>query len=110
MKEKDLQSLALEKLESDVGNMVIVLGFFEHQVDLACSILQDVVQEVGGKDAFSEQLQKKIEFLSKINQSGSIDFENLQSPLEAYKIPEVIETKGKIRTIQKMYLKQKLGQ
>ena len=103
----DLQDVVQRKIEDRIGKVPVLLGYLEHQVDLIGTVVVGL-SEVVDQTALTDELKARIDELKAILQHSSVDFANLQSPYENYKIPVAISSKKEIRAIQRQYLSKKL--
>lgn len=104
-----LAQLAEQEILDRVGNVVVLLGYFEHQVDLQAKIIKGISEAV---QASGVELPVEVTTLlaenDKLLEVSSIDFKNITSQLESYKLPKAVQTKSQIRDIQGIYLQAKL--
>lgn len=102
-RKKELQSVVKDML----SDPIIVIGYMEHQIDLMGKIIEDLSGLVDTSTLAPAQ-QQRLTSLKSILQFSSLDFENLNSPLQSYKIPKVIELKEDTRRVQTRYLNRQI--
>lgn len=109
--EKRPEELVREQITQEIGNESIVLGYFEHQVDLLMQVVKDLAGAVD-TEQLSEDAKQRLGMVDQLLAHTSVDLAHLDSPYQAYKIPKAIETKKRLRTIQAQYLtvKAELGE
>lgn len=94
------------ELQTVVENMlpptVVVIGYMEHQLDLQGQLLLDIIEELGGE--LSPEMAERVNRMKQFMAFSSIDFENIENPLEAYKYPNALNLKQGTREIQRRYL------
>lgn len=105
--DKNLQEIVLTELEKRIGNTAIILGYFEHQVDILTQVVKDLASLVD-VSKLPEDAKERIEALNTLLEYSSVDFDNIDSPFENYKVPKAVEMKKVIRTIQEQYLTAKM--
>lgn len=103
---KKLELLVEEVIERQVGNTAIILGYFEHQVDLLAKITKEL-SELVDQEKMSEDLKGRLATLDSLLEQSSVNFENIDSPLESYKLPGAVDKKRIMRDIQNRYLTAK---
>lgn len=102
---KVLADNALKAVEQDVGNILILVSYMEHQADLNSKIIDGLVEVVKTQGAtIPAELQTLIDNNKMIMQASSVDFDNLTDEFNGYKLPGTALVKGKVRNIQKRYL------
>lgn len=106
MLDKDLSAIVQKELEKRVGNIAVVLGYFEHQVDILTQVVKDLSALVDTSQ-LPDDAKARIDSLNTLLQYSSVDFDNINSPFENYKIPKAVEMKQIIRAIQLQYLNAK---
>jgi hypothetical protein len=102
-RKKELREIAKGMLPDPI----ISLAYVEHQIDLLNSLVLDLVTIVD-QTKITTEMQDKINNLIETMRYSSIDFDNLSSPFENYKIPSMIELKQHTRGVQKRYLKKQM--
>lgn len=107
MAEKNPRELVVEELEKAIGNWTVLVAYLEHQVDLQGHIIREIAKIVDA-EKITPELQALLDLNSRVLASSSVDFANLESPLEAYKFPNVIANKAIIRKVQEKYLSKVL--
>jgi predicted translin family RNA/ssDNA-binding protein len=86
---------------------VIALGYTEHQIDLMAVIIKELAALIDPAN-ITPELQRKLDMLELLIAHSSVDFNNLDSPLEGYKIPGAVNLKAYTRQVQGKYLKKQL--
>lgn len=107
MDNKNLTEIVQKEIEEKIGNTAILLGYFEHQVDLLTQVVKDL-SAVVDTSSLSAEAQDRLNKIGEVLAFSSVDFANITSPLENYKIPMAVDTKKNLRTIQAQYLLAKL--
>lgn len=103
----NLAKIAEKKIEEQVGTTAQILGYMEHQIDLVSQLVKDIAETIPAENRTPE-MEERLTHLSALLEKTSVDFENIASPFETYKLPKAVKVKGAIRNIQKQYLKAKL--
>jgi hypothetical protein len=93
----------VEKRFNEIGPTPMLLGYMEHQQDLIGQLVLDLVA-IADPAKITPDMQKRIEKLNDVMQHSSINFSDLENPLESYKIPDLIRIKQQIRLLQIEYL------
>lgn len=96
---EELRNIAKDMLPDPI----IIIGYLEHQIDLMAKVISDLLPLVDTA-SLSPDAQTRIEKLNEILTHSSVDFNNINSPLESYKIPTTVQLKGDTREVQKRYL------
>lgn len=107
MAEKNPRELVVEELEKAIGNWTVLVAYLEHQVDLQGNIINELAKIVDSSK-ITPELQALLDINKQVLANSSVDFSNLESPLEAYKFPKVITNKAVIRKVQEKYLSKVL--
>jgi hypothetical protein len=102
-KKHELRQIA----EKSLPEVIVALGFTEHQIDLMGRLILDIVEGLDPA-SLSPETVERVEMLKQLIYYSSVDFEDLSNPLQAYKIPKAIEVKEKTRDIQGRYLNAQL--
>lgn len=102
-REKELRDIAKDMLPDPI----IVIGYVEHQLDLMAQIISDLAKKVDA-ETFTEEERERIRMLDAFIQHTSVDFDDPENPLQAYRIPKAIELKEHTRDVQERYIKKKL--
>ena len=102
-KDKQLEKLVQEAIEKEIGGMIKLLGYMEHQLDLSilshAYLLKRIPEEE--KDDYTRMIEQHINDIAELS---SVDFDNLDSPLENYKLPKLKESKAVLRKLQPRYV------
>ncbi|AEO93680.1 gp422 [Bacillus phage G] len=93
--------------ESNLPESVIVISYMEHMLDLVATITKELSNLID-KEKISPELQLKLDMLESLLQYSSVDFANIENPMQAYKIPKTIELKNQTRKVQERYLKKQI--
>jgi hypothetical protein len=101
-----LENIVEEVMQRQVGNTAILLGYLEHQVDLLSKLVQDLA-EIVDTTKITPEVQERLDKLGEVMTNSSIDFDNLEDPMQSYKLPGTVATKGKLRDVQLRYLQAK---
>lgn len=96
----DRQKQLEEAAENMLPNATITMGLMEHQIDLIGKIVVSLCENID----LPESDRSRVETLKEILKYSSIDFTNINSPLQSYKIPAVLEGKQRTRLVQDQYL------
>lgn len=96
-KKEELREIA----KSMLPDSIIVIGYLEHQLDLIGRLVLDLF---ANQTSLSADVQSRLNDLNQLLQYSSIDFSNITSQLESYKIPNATALKEETRKIQKKYL------
>lgn len=96
-KKRELREIA----KSMLPDPVIIIGYMEHYIDLIAQLVVDLAKS--GVE-LPPEAQERLEKLKSMLQYSSIDFNNIDDPLESYKLPRSEELKKYTRTVQKRYL------
>lgn len=100
-KKRELQEVTKKLLPDPI----IVIGYMEHYIDLIAKIIIDLTDSLVESDIeLSQEAQDRLEKLKSILQYSSINFDDIDNPLEYYKIPKSEELKKYTRFVQKRYL------
>lgn len=92
-----------EIAKNNLPDSVVMQGYAENQMDLIAQVVLDIIGTLD-QSTLSQDVLDRINFLKQIMEYSSIDFNNLNDPLQAYKIPMATKTKGLTRDIQSLYL------
>jgi hypothetical protein len=92
----ELREVAKEKLPDPI----IVIGYLEHQLDLIGMLLVDLAEG----STLSAEAQDRLDRLKTLLQYSSINFANITSVYESYKLPNAEVLKQETRKVQKQYL------
>lgn len=104
---KRLEKLVEEIMIRQAGNIPILLGYLEHQLDLLSALVKDL-SEIVDQTKITPEIQERLNHLNQILAQSSINFDNLSHPMESYKLPGVVDKKRILRNIQARYLDAKL--
>ncbi|MCR8633499.1 hypothetical protein [Paenibacillus radicis (ex Xue et al. 2023)] len=96
-----------ETAKAMLPDAIISIAYVEHQMDLIGSLVKDLFTLVD-PDKITEDIQQKLDVLAGALQYSSIDFNSMDDPLQAYKLPLMIEKKAETRIVQTKYLQKKL--
>jgi hypothetical protein len=99
-KKKELEDIAKEMLPDPI----IVIGYLEHQLDLTAQLIVDLADSI----TLTPEAQERLDKLKSLLQHSSINFLDMESPLEAYKIPNAVALKQQTRKVQEKYLKAQI--
>lgn len=83
---------------------IIAMAYVEHQMDLISQIVIDLAEDV----TLPPEKKARVDMLKQIMVHSSIDFPNIEHPLQAYKVPKSVEYKGITRQVQERYLKAQM--
>lgn len=98
----------LRKVAQDLlPDPIIVIGYLEHQLDLMAMLVKDLYTVVD-ETQLSDEAKERLAMLDQLLKFPSINFNDLDNPLEAYKIPKATELKGYTRKVQERYLKKQM--
>lgn len=95
-RQKELQTAAAKMLP----DLTLTMGFMEHQIDLISQIAVGLAE----RNELSDTDRELVEILKTVLEFKSVDFSNMQHPMESYKIPKLIESKKRTRIVQMQYL------
>lgn len=84
---------------------IIIIGYLEHQIDLISKLIVDFADS---GLTLSPEATDRLNELKKLLEYSSINFENLDNPIESYKLPKAKELKSETRSVQGKYLKAKI--
>lgn len=90
-----------ETAKNMLPDPIIIIGYMEHYIDLIAKLVVDLAES--GVE-LPPEAQERLEKLKSMLQHSSIDFNNMDDPLESYKLPRSEELKKYTRTVQKRYL------
>ena len=90
-----------ETAKNMLPDPIIVIGYMEHYIDLIAKLVVDLAES--GIE-LPQEAQERLELLKSILKYGSVDFNNIDDPLESYKLPKSGELKKYTRAVQKRYL------
>jgi predicted translin family RNA/ssDNA-binding protein len=107
MGKKEIRAELKETAKSQLPEEVITIALLEHYIDLVGTIVKDLSQIVDPAKVTPE-MQSKLDMLDGLLEHSSVDFANIENPMQAYKIPKAIETKAHTRTVQSRYLKRQI--
>ena len=99
-KKQELLKVATEHLPDSLKT----IAFLEHQMDLMAAIILDLADVANAVDVFNEDQLKRLEVLKSLMSHSSVNFDDLDNPLQAYKLPACINQKYYTRLIQDRYL------
>jgi len=105
--DKDLWSIVRKDVEDNIGDPLNLISYLEHLIDLQSFIilkLSDAIEPT----LLDIQTKELLGYLGQFNALSSVDWNDLDSPFQAYKIPVALEKKKYIRDIQKIYLDARL--
>lgn len=102
-KKQELREVAKEYLPDPI----IVIGYLEHQLDLISKLVVDLASLVDSNN-ITPEIQERLDMLNGLLNHSSVNFNNLASPLESYKIPKATDLKAYTRKIQKRYLQKQI--
>jgi hypothetical protein len=100
-KKVELQDIAKDNLPDPI----IIIGLLEHQLDLMGQLIIDLA---GDKSELSIEIQGRLDRLQGLLNYTSVNFEKIDDPMEAYKIPKATEIKGVTRKVQRRYLEAQM--
>lgn len=98
---KELQGIAKDMLPDPI----IVIGYLEHQLDLMAKVIEDLTKLVDTSTMTAEE-KNRIQALQGLLEHSSIDFEDLDNPLQSYKLPSAKGLKKRTRDVQRRYLEK----
>lgn len=99
-KKRELRKIAKEMLPESI----VIIGYLEHFVDLIGKCVEDL-SSIIDISQLNEEQQFRLNKLKEFLQYSSVDFNNLNDPFEAYKLPSALQLKADTRNIQRRYLK-----
>lgn len=99
-KKQELLKVATEYLPDSLKT----IAFLEHQMDLMSAIILDLVEGINAEEVFNEDQLKRLESLKSLMIHSSVKFDEIDNPLQSYKIPACINQKYYTRLIQDRYL------
>lgn len=101
---EDKREILRETAKDMLPDTVIALGFMEHQLDLIGQLVVDLLEIVDTTAEIDPAVRTRVDMLKGLLNYSSIDFNNLASPFQSYKIPKATEVKGITRQVQLRYL------
>ena len=104
MDKQAVQSQVIDTIKKEMGDPVFLVAYLEHQVDVLTNVVLHLAQ--AADPAVVEAIQPQLDALQTIDASSSIDFDNLTSPTEAFKLPMMVHNKQMLRSIQGRYLQR----
>ena len=90
-----------ETAKNMLPDPIITIGYMEHYIDLIAQLVVDLAES--GVE-LPKEAKERLEILKSILKYSSVDFNNLDDPLESYKLPKSEELKKYTRIVQKRYL------
>lgn len=102
-KKQELRETAKEMLPDPI----IIIGYLEHQLDLISKLVTDLASLIDPNN-ITPEVQKRLDMLNGLLNYSSVNFDNLTSPLESYKIPKAADLKSYTRKVQKRYLQKQI--
>jgi hypothetical protein len=96
-KKEQLRLVAKEHLPDPI----IVIGYLEHQLDLVSQLIVDL-SESGV--TLSPEAIDRVEKMKVLLNYSSVNFEDIDNPLESYKLPNAEGLKKHTRKVQERYL------
>jgi len=101
-----LWEIVQRQVEERIGSILKLLSYTEIQIDIMANLLMDITQVVNEIDStkITPETQLKIDSLNQILQFSSINFSQIDSSRENYKIPTTVYYKSELRDIQNPYL------
>lgn len=101
-RKEQLQKVAQKKYD-ELGAPVIVTAYLTHIIDLQTQLIKDLAGAVD-QTKLSTAAQDRLALLDQVAAATSIDFANITSPLENYKIPGAVQIKEKSNVLMKEYI------
>lgn len=98
-RKEELRQAAMEKMPSPI----IVLAYMEHYLDLVGKLVKDL-STIVDETKITSEIQARLDLLDLVLAQSSIDFENLESPLESYKIPNTADIKHYVAKTRQRYM------
>ena len=96
--ENSLWNIVARQVNSDVGDPLNLISYLEHLIDLNSHIIIKLSETID-PSLLDEQTQELLEYLKQFNVLSSVNFSDLNSPFEAYKLPVALDKKKYIRDI-----------
>jgi len=109
MTDEQLWDIVQKQVENRIGSLLKVLSYAEIQIDIISQLVVDL-SKIVDTEKITPDVQIKLDSLEQILKYSAIDFSNLSSIRENYKIPMSVALKSIMRNIQKPYLDIVLGQ
>lgn len=102
-----LWDIVRREVNEDIGDVLNLVSFLEHLIDLQSNLILKLSDTID-PTLFDTQTQELLGYLRQFNDLSSVDWNQLTSPFQAYKLPLALSKKSYIRQIQKIYLEAKL--
>ena len=98
---------ALQKSANEMlPDTTVTLGYMEHYMDLIGKIVSSLAHKEASN--LTDEEKDLVEKLDSMLKYSSIDFDNLNDPLQSYKVPKAIEAKQRTRMVQRKYLQAQI--
>lgn len=104
-RQKELIQVVTEHLP----DTILLISHLEHQIDLLTIIIKDL-STIVDQTKITEKTQERLTMLDGLLTNSSVNFDDLNNPLEAYKIPKTQELKNQTRKVQERYLKKQIDE
>lgn len=101
-KRNELRDIA----QSQLPEPIYTMAYMEHQLDLMGQVLLDLAQSAQFEEGSPEA--SRVAALEAVMSKSSIDFDSIEHPLQAYKIPKTVEFKDRTRRVQNRYLQAQI--
>jgi carboxypeptidase C (cathepsin A) len=104
----DVKTELRETAKTMLEDPMITMAYVEHQMDLVSRLVLDLIDIVDTTAELDPAVKQRVEMLRSITAHSSIDFENLTSPFQNYKVPKTVEHKEHTRKVSTRYLQAQL--
>lgn len=101
-RKEELQDVAQKKYE-ELGAPVILTAYLTHIIDLQAQLIKDLAGAVD-QTKLDQVAKDRLTLLDQVAAASSIDFANITSPLENYKIPGAVDIKTKANILMDEYI------
>lgn len=102
MSEKNAKELVNIELIEKTGGLAQLLGSLEHQLDLALKLAVDLSKLID-QDTIPNDVKERLEVADRLLTHQSLNFENLNNPIDNSKLDTAIERKSLLRNVQSLY-------
>lgn len=94
--------IAQEKYEQ-LGSPVVVMAYLTHLIDLQNQVILDLASAVD-QTKLSTEAKERLNLVEQVSHVSSVDFANVNDPMQAYKIPNAIALKTKSNILMQEYV------
>jgi hypothetical protein len=103
MDEKQMWDIVEKKLVERVGSVLKMVSYMEYATDLIAQVVKDLSGAID-TTTLPQEAQDHLAQLNQLLTVSSIDFANIASPYESFKIPRAMQVKQTIAEVRKPYL------